>query len=67
MESARAVQITAPQTANNLWARIDRALVDRAAWLPLVTPTNTDLVSKRVGNYRYQPLWGPLLDQLWVR
>ena len=67
IKSARAVQITAPQTANNLWARIDRALVDRAAWLPLVTPTNTDLVSKRVGNYRYHPLWGPLLDQLWVR
>ncbi len=67
MQRARRLQITAPQTANNLWARIDHAFVDRAAWLPLVTPTSTDLVSKRAGNYRYHPLWGPLLDQLWLR
>jgi len=24
-------------------------------------------VSKRVGNYRYHPLWGVLIDQLWIR
>jgi hypothetical protein len=27
----------------------------------------TTLVSRRVGNYQYNPQWGPLLDQLWVR
>jgi peptide/nickel transport system substrate-binding protein len=53
--------------ANRLWSQIDRAIVDEAAWLPLVTPTNTTYVSARVGNYRYHPLWGPLLDQFWVR
>jgi len=25
------------------------------------------LVSPRVGNYQYHPLWFTLLDQLWVR
>jgi hypothetical protein len=25
------------------------------------------LVSERVGNYQYHPLWGTLIDQLWVR
>lgn len=67
MRRARLLQVADPTLANALWARIDRRLVDRAAWLPLVTPANTDLVSQRVGNYRYHPLWGPLIDQLWVR
>jgi hypothetical protein len=32
-----------------------------------VTPNATDFVSKRVGNYQFHPLWGLLIDQLWVR
>jgi peptide/nickel transport system substrate-binding protein len=67
IERARRLQVTDPLTANRLWARIDRTLVDQAVWLPLVTPTNTTFVSARVGNYRYHPLWGPLIDQFWVR
>ena len=43
-----------------LWAAIDRLLTDQAVWVPLVTPTNANLVSKHVGNFRYHPLWGPL-------
>jgi YVTN family beta-propeller protein len=67
MDRARALQVSDPPRANALWARIDHEIVDRAAWLPLVTPTNTDVVSTRVGNYRYHPLWGVMIDQLWVR
>jgi hypothetical protein len=26
-----------------------------------------DFVSKRLGNYKYSPQWGALLDQAWVR
>jgi hypothetical protein len=50
-----------------LWARLDRELTDLAVWLPTVTGKQTDIVSKRVGNYHYHPLWGVLIDQLWVR
>jgi peptide/nickel transport system substrate-binding protein len=53
--------------ANDLWARIDRAVVDRAPWLFLANPKTTVFVSERVGNYQYNPQWGVLLDQLWVR
>ena len=67
IDRARRLQVADPTRANRLWSQIDRALVDRAAWLPLVTPTNTTFVSARVGNYRYHPLWGPLVDQFWVR
>jgi hypothetical protein len=28
---------------------------------------NVDFVSKRVGNHQYNPQWGVLLDQLWVK
>jgi peptide/nickel transport system substrate-binding protein len=39
----------------------------REPWLPLVTPKLIDFVSRRVGNYQYSPVWGMLIDQLWVR
>jgi DNA-binding SARP family transcriptional activator len=45
----------------------DRDIVDQAPWLPTVTPTWTDFISKRTGNYQFHPLWGILIDQLWVR
>jgi peptide/nickel transport system substrate-binding protein len=64
---AQRLQTAAPQRAAALWQRIERQLVDRAAWLPMVTPRTTDLVSRRAGNYQFHPLWGLLVDQLWVR
>jgi peptide/nickel transport system substrate-binding protein len=66
---ARAQRLHAehPQIAARAWRRIERRLVDRAVWLPMVTPRTTDLVSRRVGNYQFHPLWGLLVDQLWVR
>jgi hypothetical protein len=26
-----------------------------------------DLLSRRAGNFQYNPVWGALIDQLWVR
>jgi YVTN family beta-propeller protein len=53
--------------ANALWGGVDREIVDRAAAVPLLNPKAVSLVSRRVGNVQYHPLWGDLLDQLWVR
>jgi peptide/nickel transport system substrate-binding protein len=64
---ALALQATDPYVANRLWARIDRQIVDRAVVVPLFTLKQIDIVSRRVGNYRYHPQWGVLIDQLWVR
>jgi ABC-type transport system substrate-binding protein/DNA-binding SARP family transcriptional activator len=63
---AASLQISDPAAANRLWAQLDHELTDRAVWLPTITPNETDLVSSRVGNYQYNPVWGPLIDQLWV-
>jgi hypothetical protein len=48
-------------------AALDRRLTDLAIRLPTVTANETDLISSRVGNYQYNPAWGALVDQLWVR
>ena len=32
-----------------------------------IVSRNVDLVSKRVGNFQHHPLFGVLLDQLWVK
>src|SRR6185503_16135845 len=64
---AQSLQIADPRRADALWAKIDHELVDRAVTVSLVTPNATDFVSKRVGNYQFHPLWGLLIDQLWVR
>lgn len=53
--------------ANEFWADIDHTLVDRAAAVPLNTGRNLVLVSERVGNYQSHPVWGTLLDQMWVK
>ena len=54
-------------TATALWAKADRQFTDQAPIVPFVTPSITDLVSHRVGNYQYNPQLGVLIDQLWVR
>jgi YVTN family beta-propeller protein len=66
---ARALKIQAvdPAAAALRWQRIERELVDLAPWVPLFTPQRADFVSKRVGNFQYNPAVGLLLDQLWVR
>jgi ABC-type oligopeptide transport system substrate-binding subunit len=53
--------------ANRLWAELDREITDRALWIPLYSVYGADLVSKRVRNYQYNPVYGALLSQLWVR
>ena len=35
--------------------------------IPLYNGYGADLVSKRVRNYQYNPRYGALLSQLWVR
>ena len=62
-----AAQAAGSPTAAALWADADRQFTDQAAAVNLVTPSITDFVPQRVGNYEYNPQLGVLLDQLWVR
>lgn len=66
-DRARRRALTDPAAAERLWEHVYRDVVDQAPWLFAATPRYTDLVSKRAGNYQFHPLWGLLVDQLWVR
>jgi peptide/nickel transport system substrate-binding protein len=67
IERASSLQTQDQGAAARLWARIDRQATDLAPWVSTYTPRTVDLVSKRVGNYQFHPLFGALLDQLWVK
>jgi YVTN family beta-propeller protein len=64
---ARQLEATDPAAAVRLWARIERGIVDLAPWVPMFTPSHAFLVSRRVGNYQYNPELRVLFDQFWVR
>lgn len=53
--------------ASREWSAIDRTVVDDAVDVPLSNPLEPDFVARRVGNFEYNPQWGVLVDQLWVR
>jgi YVTN family beta-propeller protein len=67
IERARAEQATNPAAARRLWERAERDTVDQAPWVPLVSPKIVDVLSKRTGNFQFNPMWQMLIDQLWVR
>ena len=67
MARAAAVQAQDPPAAAALWQKVEREILALAPVVPTYNRQNVDFVSKRVGNYRYHPQWGALLDQLWVK
>jgi YVTN family beta-propeller protein len=66
IERALRLQTTDPAKAGEAWAAVDRQIVDQAPAIGLLVPQGIDLVSKRVGNYQRNPIWGIILSQLWV-
>ena len=67
MERASAAQTADPGTADALWARAERRVLDAAVAVPLLNPINVDLVSARLRNDEQSPQWGFLVDRAWVR
>jgi peptide/nickel transport system substrate-binding protein len=67
MTRAQSLAGSNPVRANTLWARIDRELTDLGPWVPYANGLFLEVVSRRVGNYQWNPQWTTLLDQLWVR
>jgi YVTN family beta-propeller protein len=67
MEEAKHLRSTDPLAAHDLWTSIERRIVDLAPWVPLLNRNWATLVSERLGNYQFNPQWGPMFDQMWVR
>jgi peptide/nickel transport system substrate-binding protein len=66
LRRAQALKPTNPRAATAIWSRIDRRLVDLAAWVPMVNELGLDFISERVRNYQFHPYWGLIADQLWL-
>jgi YVTN family beta-propeller protein len=64
---ARAAGEQDPAVATVLWQRVERSLLARAPVVPAYNRSQVDFVSQRLGNYQYNPQWGLLLDQAWVK
>lgn len=67
IEQAVNMQATDPAASHDLWSDIDHDLTDRAARVPLRNVIGTNLVSERLGKYRFHPFWLYLYDQMWVQ
>jgi YVTN family beta-propeller protein len=67
MQKAGLLELGDPRKASALWASIDRQLTDDAVWVPTVTLRDVEVTSGHLRNYQYNPVWGFLADQSWLR
>jgi peptide/nickel transport system substrate-binding protein len=65
--SAEALRLSKPTRSAELWARIDRQLVNRAVWVPLTDQRIIDIVSRRVTGYQFSPVYHFLPAQASLR
>ena len=64
---ARSTRRAPTHRAGTSWAEVDRRVMALAPWVPLVNSRSVVVVSRRVGNVQFNPEWGTLIDQLWVK
>jgi YVTN family beta-propeller protein len=67
MARAATAQVHDPAAVTVLWQQVEQSLLAHAPVVPAYNRRNVDFVSKRAGNYQYNPQWGLLLDQAWVK
>ncbi|HTQ88275.1 MAG TPA: BTAD domain-containing putative transcriptional regulator [Streptosporangiaceae bacterium] len=64
---ALAAQAADPAAARRLWAQADHIVTDQAPYVPVYNRSFAGFVSSRLGNYQTSPVYGLLVDQMWVR
>ena len=67
MDAAGTKSITDPTAGNAMWAKVDKAVTDQAAWVSMFNPKYIDFLSTRVKGYQFSPQWYFLLDQASVK
>ena len=67
MQQAELLAQTDPPRARAIWESVDRQLTNDAVWTPTVNLRDVELTSHRLRNYQYNPVWGFLADQSWLR
>ncbi|HEY4162171.1 MAG TPA: ABC transporter substrate-binding protein [Dongiaceae bacterium] len=67
MKDAMATSITDPKKAEAMWAEIDKAVTDKVPAVFLFTPKHVDFVSKRLGNFLFNPQYYWMTHLSWVQ
>ena len=67
MKQALKVAVTDQAAADKIWAEIDRAVMEKSPAVPMFTPKHVDFVSKRVGNFKFNPQFYWMVTQSWVQ
>ncbi len=67
LEQATTLQAEDQPRASVFWPKVEAAILDRAPIVPFWNARSVDFVSKRLGNYQYNPQFGFLLGQAWVK
>jgi YVTN family beta-propeller protein len=67
MERATRLQLSDGRRAAAAWAAVDLRITDRALWVATVNIKPPQLVSSRVRNYQFHPVWDFIADQAWVK
>jgi peptide/nickel transport system substrate-binding protein len=67
MKAALALANTDQKAADAQWAQIDKAVTDQAPQATLFNPKHVDVVSKRVGNFKFSAQFYWLVSQSWVQ
>jgi peptide/nickel transport system substrate-binding protein len=67
LSAAAAAEARSSAQASALWQRAEREILAQAPIVPMYNGQEISFVSKRVGGFEYNPQWGVLLDQLWVK
>jgi peptide/nickel transport system substrate-binding protein len=66
IDKAEQLGVTDPTAANKVWAQVDHAVTDQAAWVDMYNPKQIDFLSARVHGYQWNPQWYILIDQQWL-
>ena len=67
MQQAMATAVTDLKKANEMWAEVDKEVTDKAPAVFLFTPKHVDFVSKRLGNFIFNPQYYWMVNQSWVQ
>ncbi len=67
MQQALKTAVADQPAANEMWAKIDKEVMEQAPLAPLFTPKHLDFVSKRLGNYTYSDQLHMIFSKVWVQ
>ncbi len=67
MDAALTLGVTDQESANRMWAEVDKAVTDQSPAAALFTPKHLDFISKRVGNFQFNSQFYWMVTQSWVQ